>query len=224
MTDFDRRFERLVKQYQQKGYDVVVHPTPEQLPDFAKAFVVEIVARRGGQGVLVAARRSRTELAADQQIAGDVDLTNQQPGWRYDLAILGEDPPNPREIRDARELMPPEIDQAFADSARMVALGFFDSAFMTAWGGFEAAMRHRLRAAGSRVGWGSDPETMLGELYSNGMMEADEFRQVEALVAVRNQIVHGYLSSLGSDGESVQFLCDLGHRLIAESQIAALSA
>ncbi len=221
--DFELELGRLAEQYKKRGYDVVVRPTPEQLPDFAREFTVELLGKRGGEGVLVAAKKNRDELALDQRLSENVEMTARKPGWRFDLAILGENPPSTQEIHDARELLPEEIDKVFQEATKMVGLGFFDPALVIAWGGFEAAMRQRLRALGERVGWGSDSKSIIPELYSSGVLDREEFRKVETLSGFRNQIVHGYVSSLGSDGGSVQFLCDLGHRLIEESSGAALS-
>jgi hypothetical protein len=115
------------------------------------------------------------------------------------------------------------IDKAFAESLEMVRAGFARPALITAWAGFEAAMRLRLRAAGERAGWGSAPRSMLNELYSNGVIGVEEFHKLENLFRVRNQIVHGFISSLVSEETSVQFLSKLGRRLIEESRTAEVS-
>ena len=51
--------------YLGQGYDVNVWPSPDQLPPFARDFKVEVVARRGTEGVLVAVRKDRDAVAAD---------------------------------------------------------------------------------------------------------------------------------------------------------------
>jgi len=63
---------------------------------------------------------------------------------------------------------------------------------------------------------------MLNELYSNAVINVEEFRKLETLSRVQNQIVHGFISPLASEGGAVQFLCDIGRRLIEESQDANL--
>ena len=115
-----------------------------------------------------------------------------------------------------------DMEKSFGESLDMVRLGFLRPAVITAWAGFEAAMRLKLRAAGEREGWGSSPRSMLNELYSNGVINVEEFRKLETLSRVRNQIVHGFISSLAPEGGAVQFLCDIGHRLIEESRNATL--
>ena len=74
----------------------------------------------------------------------------------------------------------------------------------------------KLRADGRPARWGSPPRTMLNELYSSGVISVDELPKLEKLFRVRNQIVHGFLSDPSSEGGAVDFLCDVGRRLIQE--------
>ena len=45
-----------------QGYTVVVHPEPKDLPDFAKTFNVEIVARRADGSALVSVKKRPKDL------------------------------------------------------------------------------------------------------------------------------------------------------------------
>jgi hypothetical protein len=84
-------------------------------------------------------------------------------------------------------------------------------------------MRTRLRAAGQKAGWGTEPIVMLNELYSSGVFSPDEFRRLEEVSQVRNQIVHGF-SSPAFDPGAVRFLTEIAQRLLSESQNAKQSA
>ncbi len=221
--DFERELRQVADTYEKQGYHVTIRPGPDDLPPFARDFNIEILAKRGTEGVLVAAKRDRDEVAADSNLTRYAEITRSHEGWRFDFAILGASEPSTREIDGAREFTEQDIERSFVESAGMSELNFFRPAVITAWAGFEAAMRLRLRAAGERTGWGTSPRTMLNELYSNGIVTADEFRKLETLFRVRNQIAHGFISSLASDGGAVQFLCDIGRRLIEDPQNAKVS-
>jgi hypothetical protein len=222
--DFEQELKRVADTYASQGYQVTVRPNPEVLPPFAKDFKVEILGKRGTEGVLVAVKKDRDEVAADSNLTRYAEITSLQKGWRFDFAILEAENPISREIDGAEDFSSEDINKSFIEALEMVHLGFLRPAVITAWAGFEAAMRLRLRAAGERAGWGLAPRSMLNELYSNGVINVEEFRKLETLSRVRNQIVHGFISSLASDGGAVDFLCDIGHRLIEESQNANLSA
>jgi hypothetical protein len=221
--DLDQELKRLADAYTSRGYQVTIRPKPEALPSFAKDFKIEILGKRGTEGVLVAVKKDRDELAADSNLTRYAEIIGLQKGWRFDFAILEAENPSSREIDGAADFSEEDIERSFTESSDMVRLGFLRPAVLTAWAGFEAAMRLRLRAAGERAGWGSSPRSMLNELYSNGIISIDEFHKLETLSRVRNQIVHGFISSLDPEGGSVQFLCEIGHRLIEESQKVILT-
>src|SRR5437588_12868415 len=87
--DMEQRLNQVADRYHSQGYQVVVHPEPKDLPDFAKTFKVEIVARRADGCALVSAKKSPKELEADPNVAKYAEITDKQPGWRFDLVVLG---------------------------------------------------------------------------------------------------------------------------------------
>ena len=80
-------------------------------------------------------------------------------------------------------------------------------------------MRRRLRASGETAGWGTSPRPMLNELYSSGILSAGEFRRLELVYRLRNEIAHGFASPT-LDAGVVQFLVETARRLLTESQPA----
>src|SRR6476660_1437036 len=101
--DLLQELKRVADVYRGQGYDVTVRPSPDQLPPFAKDFKVEIVGRRGAEGVLVAVKKDRDEVAADGNMQRYAEITGTQPGWRFDFAILEAENPKAREVRGAQE-------------------------------------------------------------------------------------------------------------------------
>jgi len=91
------------------GYKVVVRPGADDLPAFAKDFKVEIVARRDDGSVLASAKKSQSDLEADREVARYAEIIEKQPGWRFDLMVLGSERKPMPEKRDAQE--PPEKDR-----------------------------------------------------------------------------------------------------------------
>jgi len=217
--DFDRELKRVAGVYTDQGYQVVIHPRPEDLPPFARDFTVEIVGRRGAEGVLVAVKKDRAEMAADGDLPRYAEVIAAQPGWRFDFAILEGESPMGRGGNGVRDFSGDDIHKVLAEAEQMVRVGFVTPAVITAWSALEAAMRMRLRAAGEAAGWGPMPREMLNELYSSGAFSAEEFARLEQLYELRNRVVHGF-SSPAADAETVQLLSDIARRLVDESQLA----
>jgi uncharacterized protein YutE (UPF0331/DUF86 family) len=220
--DNGQELKRVADVYRDQGYDVTVRPGPDRLPAFAKDFRVEIVGRRGSESVLVAVRKDRDEVAADNDMQRYAEVTAAQPGWRFDFAILEAENPKAREVRGARELTQDEIAQAVEQADKLNRIGFPRFGVVAAWAALEAAMRMRLRASGRPAGWASASRQMVKELYSAGHLTPDEFRQIETASQLRNQIVHGFAPQADepedSAGAMVRLLIEVAGRLADESQ------
>ncbi len=214
--NFDDELKRLADRYASQGYQAIAYPTPEVLPPFARDFKVEILARRGNEGVLVAVKKNRAALAADSNLPRYAEVTQTQPKWRFDLAVLeGGDSTGPRGS-DSRDFSSDDIKKSLEDAEKLVGLGLHRPGVITAWAALEAAMRMRLRAAGEQAGWGTSPRVMMNELYSSGIVSADEFHELEKMFELRNEIVHGFASP-SPDSKAVEFLAGVGRRLVVES-------
>jgi REase_AHJR-like len=220
---FEERLNYVVERYKEQGYQVVVRPGPEALPPFARDFKVEILATRDDGGVLVSAKESPSKLEADPSVARYADVTNQQPGWRFDLFILGSDI-QPGSQQEAREPEEEEIRRSLDAVEQMLRAGFVKQSLVAAWATLEAAMRRRLQAEGEVAGWGTSPRTMLNELYSAGAISTGVLRQLEGIAHLRNAMVHGFSTAAVVDASSVLFLVETARRLLTESQPAKQTA
>jgi hypothetical protein len=216
--DFEQELIRVADKYKAQGYQVVLHPGPDNLPLFAKNFKVEIVGQRGTEGVLVTVKKNREELQADAEAPRYADVTASHTGWRFDFVILEAEPQMARELRGAQELSDEHFHQLLYYVRELVGKPYMNLAFITAWAALEAAMRRRLRAAGEKAGWGTPPRQMLNELYSAGIFSREEFTRLEFASRVRNEIVHGFVTSPEVKADFVQFLVDITIRLLEESQ------
>lgn len=223
-----QNIDRLADGYRGEGYDVIVRPESGQLPAFAADFRVEIVGRRGAEGVLVAARKNRAAVAADGDLPSYAEVTGGQPGWRFDLAVLEGENSDAFEFGDAEELTESEIARSLDRARELDGLGYPQAAVVAAWAAFEAAMRMRLRATGERAGRVGSPRQIWRELYSAGELTPEEFRVGEGAAKLRNRIAHGFAPGADAAGPSesavVRLLGDVSTRLMEESRPAGVSA
>ena len=222
--DLEQELNRLADGYRHQGYDVSVRPNPDQLPSFAQDFEVEIVGRRGDEGVLVAVRKNRNAVAADSNMQRYAETTAAWPGWRFDFVILEAETSAARAIPGAKEFSVEEINQSLEETRALSRNGFTRFAVVAAWATLEAAMRMRLRDFGQEANWRGNPHPMIKELYSAGALSPDEYGAIVRASQLRNRIVHGFASQPAESGDAeastVQILCEVAHRLINESQLA----
>jgi hypothetical protein len=219
----EQRLNQVADGYRAQGYKVVVRPGPDDLPDFAKDFKVEIIARRDDGCVLASVKGSQSDLEADREIPRYAEVTSTQPGWRFDVFVMGSENQTMPDKREAKEPSEDDIRRALKEVERMLQAGFDQQALIAAWAALEAAMRRRLQAEGEEAGWGSSPRTMLNELYSGGALQSSDFRHLEEIFHARSAIVHGFTTPV-LDGSAVQFLVETARRFLDESRFAKKTA
>ncbi len=79
--------EDVANDYRQQGYDVIVAPADEQLPDFLRSFQLSMLARSPSENVVVEVR-TRASLTATPKLDKLAKVINDQDGWRIDLVVL----------------------------------------------------------------------------------------------------------------------------------------
>jgi hypothetical protein len=213
----EERLNRVAERYRSLGCKVIIHPTSDDLPPFAKDFKVEILATGDQGNVLVVAMATPSEFQADQEVARYAELTSKQPGWRMDVFVLGADSPSLPEAREAKEPTEEEIRRSIDDAERLGNEGFAAQSVLAAWAGLEPVMRRRLQVERARAGWRISTQTLLNELFSAGVFNNREFRDLEGLSQLRNVIVHGF-SVPDFPPSAVEFLVGMARRLLTEAQ------
>ena len=108
--DFEQDLSQFAESYARQGYEVMLRPPTEALPPFAQGFHIEILAKRGNGGVLVAVKKDRDEMAADPNLPEYARLTAEQPGWRFDLVVAEQSRPSPREFNEAPDFSAEDIE------------------------------------------------------------------------------------------------------------------
>src|SRR6267143_4205511 len=122
--NMEQRLNQVAAGYRAQGYTVVVRPGPDDLPDFAKDFKVEILARRDDGCVLASAKKNQSDLEADPNVARYAEVTNEQRGWRFDVFVLGPETQPMPEKRESKEPSEDDIRRALDDVERMLQAGF----------------------------------------------------------------------------------------------------
>lgn len=79
--------------YKRIGYDVLMHPAGDDLPDFLSGFRLDMIAYGSEENVVVEVK-TRQMLAGVGYLPTMADKINTTPGWRLDLVVVNplEDP------------------------------------------------------------------------------------------------------------------------------------
>jgi hypothetical protein len=99
--------------------------------------------------VLASAKSSPSEMQADPNLSTYAKAIEKQPGWRYDVFVVGPDAEATPEKGDVKAQSEEEIRRSLDDAERMLRASFVAPSVIAAWAALESAMRRaRPRDAG----------------------------------------------------------------------------
>jgi hypothetical protein len=211
----ERAIEKVAAQYRSRGYDVIVEPTPRELPEWLSDFRPDILARSDQEQVVVEVKAANA-VRGEDWLAFLADAVGQHEGWRFEFVNV----PGPRRTRTTEEpltVVGSRHVQEYADAAReLEKAGYKEQAFVLAWTAFEGAFRTAFDRDRVKVG-SANPTSVLKTLWSMGYLpERSDQNRLERLWEVRNRLVHGYTIDYQSEGD-IDYLLELSSRLLAES-------
>jgi uncharacterized protein YutE (UPF0331/DUF86 family) len=210
--DLEKAIESVASQYRSEGYQVAVHPNASQAPPFAAGLLVDLLATRGDEHVVVLVKESAEALRKDPQSLRIAEAVNAQPGWRFDVVVLNG---SSRTERLAREAAEPSVDAILRNlehAERTAQAGDPSTSFILAWASLEAAMRRTVRASGLELP-NISPIFLLRTLYSNGLLEREEFDRLNGYFGLRNSVVHG-LEAPPIDSEPILYIVGAARKLL----------
>jgi hypothetical protein len=208
------KLQRIAKRYEDEGYEVIVQPHGQAIPSFANGYEPDLIASRGKAKVVVQVKRDRLELAHDRSVSRLAEITNAQPGWRFDLIIL-EAAETPLEEAAARAAEPSakQIEQLLVHAQKSASADETLASFVLAWSGLEAAMRFKTRSAGLGGAQPMSPTVLVRVLYAAGLLSSAELRHLDKTSKIRDQIVHGFVPRRMKPTE-VHYVAGLARRLL----------
>lgn len=188
--ELEKAIENIAGRYRSEGYQVTIRPKVGQVPSFASALSVDLLATKDDEHVLVQVKESTEDLRKDPETVRIAEAINAQAGWRFDVVVLSGDSPTEKLVREAPE---PSIDAILRNleyAERSAQAADHATSFIIAWASLEAAMRRAARASGLEL-QNISPLFLLRTLYSNGLLEREELDRLNSYLRFRNAVVHG---------------------------------
>src|SRR5262245_32185323 len=186
--DYAKELEQVAKEYRAEGYHVIVRPEPGQLPPFAANFGPDLLASGGDDNVLVQVVERRADLASRPDLPRCADVTNSQPGWRFDLVILRGESAVERILHNAAEPTPQQVNLMLDRAEMSVTAGLVEGACVYAWAGLEACMRRARSATGLNGDLAANE--LITALYVHGIFSREAFDRLREAFRVRTEVVH----------------------------------
>jgi len=172
----------IVDQLRGEGWDVTADPPVELIPEQLRSYQPDMIASRGDERLIVEVKTlgSRKEPSAD--LSDLAEFIKQVLHWQLQVYWLGEDvTPEGAAVLHSRARRA----EALADSDPEAAL-------MLAWSAIEGQLAQKAAKTEEKPRWlGS---TLLGELYSRGSINDQDYQLLRDAYLARSRVAHGRAS------------------------------
>jgi hypothetical protein len=153
-------------------------------------FEPDAIAQKGDEKVVIKVV-SRDELRKREHHLGYwLGKVNSEPGWRFDLIITNPSPWPDTISRNAHDFEIGDVRDRNLEARRILAQGFVEPACLFAWALVEASLRLVARSLEIPLA-DKSPSFVIKQLYTVGVISAEEFGRLQRSLAIRNSVAHG---------------------------------
>ncbi len=199
-----QRIQKVGQVYRDKGYDVLMEPQGNQLPDFLQTFQPDLIVHKGDEHIVVEVR-TRGQVSDFPQVNELAKVVRNEAGWKFELFLLG--PENSFFMNGASPLTVEEIRSKRKEVALFFQNGHLEAAFLMGWSLVEAILR-TLAVKEGIEGETATPDYLLKQMAFEGIIARETYHDLKRAQKTRDAIAHGFKSSQLTV-ETVQELIDL---------------
>ncbi len=199
-----QRVQKVGQVYRDKGYDVLIEPQGDQLPDFLQAFRPDLIVHKGDEHIVVEVR-TRGQVSDFPQVNELAKVVRNEADWKFELFLLG--PENSFFVNGASLFTVKEIRSKIVEVALFVENGHLEAAFLMGWSLVEAILRV-LAVKEEIAGKTATPDYLLKQMTFEGIIARETYHDLKHAQQTRDAVAHGFKSSQLTV-ETVQELIDL---------------
>lgn len=180
----ETRLNNVAEKYRQRGYKVTVSPPSKELPKFLSKFEPDIVAEGPDESVFIGVTSSVRERGSAywKELSRAVQ---KHPRWRLELIADASK-------RRMGQTMTKELARKrLLEGQRLAEQGMLAASLLITWSAVEAAMR--LAAKQYEIDLPDQrPAAVISRLYTDGVLERQEYDFLVDVFGVRNAVTHGF--------------------------------
>lgn len=215
LTEQERkRLLELAREYRKLGYEVVLKPTEQQLPDFIAPFRPDMIAWNKTETVVFAVKSQKT-LSSSPELQDIAKAVHGRTGWRFELVVTNSRDKDVVATGTEDVLDYNEIANRLQEAQILSQQEFGEAAFVIAWSATEAVMR-KMAVSERITKEKSSFEYLSKNLYAQGLLEKDQYETLLEAALIRNSIVHGYKEPQ-SLGKTFNKVLSITNKLLSEA-------
>ena len=180
-----------------QGYDVVVHPSKLQLPDFLQGLRPDAIASRGSENVLIEvvsrSRGTENKIRRYREAISGQDSWTLQTVWTSGHSVPSKLAAPTRKV----------IEDRLKDIRELIDRESFDAAMLVSWATLEGAARNLIQSSVERP---QSPRRLIEQLEKYGLVGREDAKFLRELSELRNRLTHGDLNVRLSQAQALRFL------------------
>jgi hypothetical protein len=183
-----RKLDEISAEYADEGYEIRLHPSEAELPEFLKGFTPDLLATSRRDNVVVDVIPATESLDEMKRLVGVVD---QQPGWRYEVTFVSQ--PVAPDVPAQEPLASDEQVERLLKGAEELGGrdGNIEAAAMLAWSALETILRRSAQTIAPEIERQSSAK-VLKHLYGLGHIKPDVYERLWQLFEFRTAVGHGF--------------------------------
>ena len=184
------RLLKLAEEYRDQGYEISIHPHPEDLPEFLRNYRPDMIARREDEAVVIEVKsRSSLNSSSTQYLPNLAQAIEQHSGWRFELVMT-----NPEDVtyslKAESSLKEHEIKSRLKVASQLLAQ-HTESAILYSWSLVEATLRLVAEEEGLSLRR-FDSLYLVKQLAIEGIIAQSEYQLLMDSLSLRNAVAHGF--------------------------------
>lgn len=213
IKNIERRIREIAKDYEDKGYSVVINPSQNQLPSFLKGFEPDIIATREEENVLVEikTRKNRQDLQRFESLAREID---KRKDWRFEV-VFTNPKDKPFSTESQQNLSENAINNRITEINKLIGIDSYEAAFLLSWATIEAVLRQKLNEEKSET-VKKPTLSIIKTMFSLGLINQHDYKKLQEVNNYRNSLIHGFYQHI--DKETVQNILLLINNLTGKNQ------
>jgi hypothetical protein len=206
----EEKVSEIAEQYASMGYEVFRDPEPHLFPFDTFGYRPSLLARRGDENVMVEVRT----MGRHAPIGRIVELMEEvkRHGWRFTLVTLDDVEIGPLSDDDALPTWD-QFPERIARAERLLRTSEVEAAFLLLWTTLEGMLRREALESGLPIER-LPSSGMIKHMVTYGVLDHHQLGRVEALLVVRDRVIHGFQAS--GLAKSMSELQDVVRELTAE--------
>ncbi len=212
IKNIERRIKEISKDYESRGFHVIINPKQIDLPKFLKGFEPDIIAKNEVESVVIEVK-TKGDISQLNKFESLANAISKHKKWRFELVFTN---PIEQTIQTGfkNELSVYKQKERIVEIKQLMKLNYYNAAFLLGWATLEGAIRGKLNDEKSES-FNKTTLSIIKTIYSLGQINQHDYKNLEKLNNERNYLIHGFDNAI--DQKALSDLLNILEFLVGDS-------